>query len=91
MAVCPNCKHSFKEEVFITFDNYKEWNAYVNKHMAKAERFHLGAKTSIQTLPGVKHDGRVLAEWDGFDYGYVSEARHNGLERLTYNHGWGGV
>jgi len=80
MIKCPNCNHAFeiKKEVITTFDSYDQWEEYVTKNMSKADRFAIGSKTSIQS------GDRVLAEWNGFDYGFVSEGRRNKLKRLTY-------
>jgi len=68
----------------IPFDNYGDWNAYVKKEMPEAGRYQMGIKISIQSN---QKTGRVLAEWDGLDYGYVLEGRHNKLLRVTYRIG----
>jgi len=84
MLKCPNCSHKFYEEKILTFSDYRDWNAYVIKHMVGAHRIPMGDRTSIQSN---QKTGRVLAEWNGVDYGYVSESRQNGLKRIAYKAG----
>jgi len=88
MQKCPKCNHKYYEEKIIPFYNYDEWCTYITNKMPEAKRMRQGSKTVIQSN---YKDGRVLAEWNGYDYGYVSEGRHNHLKRMTYHQNWGSV
>ena len=80
MQTCPKCKFQFKSkfEEIISFDVFGEWRQYIAKHMKNAIIYKMGKKTSVQS------GNRVLAEWDGENYGFVSEGRTNHLKRISY-------
>ena len=77
---CPDCGHSFKplKEDIITFDQFLEWDRYVRSNMKNGERYLEGKQTKVYA------GKRIIARWDGIDYGYVSEHRTDHLKRMVW-------
>ena len=80
MLDCPKCGHSIirLREELIPFDNFKDWDVFVRHNMKNARRERVGLRTEISTK------SKIIAKWDGINYGYAIENRFNHLARIAF-------
>ena len=77
---CPACGHAItiKREEIIPFDNFKDWDSYIRHNMSNATRQRKGKQTVVHA------SHRIIARWDGVNYGFVAEVRFNHLARIAF-------